>query len=155
MNIRLKNNFWETSGIYDLALKKTQRELNNDFSNLNQTIRSEVIPNRLQNKKIAIYGDSWSTSTYGKLGADYIATISKKEVHVSAQGSLTLAQIYAQCWDSYNADIYIVEGGLNDASLSTKGNDFIAAIKQWVTAIKSVNSNAEIYFVTPPLIRTD
>ena len=110
--------------------------------------------NRLKGKKIALYGDSWSTSAYGSLGREYIESITGVEMHVSALGSQTMAQIYSGLWDSYNADIYIIEGGLNDKSLNVGGTPFINAIHNIVNAIRKVNSNAEIYFVTPPKTKT-
>lgn len=110
--------------------------------------------NRLKGKKIALYGDSWSTGAYGSLGREYIESITGVEMHVSALGSQTMAQIYSGLWDSYNADIYIIEGGLNDKSLNIGGTPFINAIHSFTNAIRQVNSNAEIYFVTPPKTKT-
>lgn len=110
---------------------------------------------RLTGKKIAIYGDSWSIDTYGNLGASYIAQATGVAVHVSAMGSKTLKQIHDNCWDDYFADIYIIEGGLNDVSQGTGATAFTNAIKEWLTDIRTVNPNAEIYFVTPPATKTD
>lgn len=139
---------WATDGVYDFGQSKTQRQINSD---LNGAITSDP-SNRLKGKQIAIYGDSWASDSYGKLGADYIATVTGVEVHKKNFGGATLDQIRTTSWDSYNADIYIIEGGLNDASGSTGGNTFITAITDWLTAIRTVNADAEIYFVTPPYV---
>ena len=109
---------------------------------------------RIKGKKIAIYGDSWSTAGYGSLGASYIGEYTGIPVHVSALGSLSLPQIYAQKWDDYDADIYIIEGGLNDVSQGTGGTTFKNTIVSFVNSIRNINENAEIYFVTPPPIYT-
>ena len=108
---------------------------------------------RLVGKKIAMYGDSWATATYGSLGKTYIESVTGETVHVVGSGSKTMAQIYTTCWDSYDADIYIIEGGLNDASLGTGATSFTAAIDTWLSAIRTVNADAEIYFITPPAIK--
>ena len=112
--------------------------------------------NRLKGKKIAMYGDSWATSNYGYLGKAYIESVTGETVHVVGLGSQTMAGIYTNCWDSYNADIYVIEGGLNDASLHVGGTAFTAAIDNMLAAIRTVNANAEIYFITPfPVKKTN
>ena len=108
--------------------------------------------NRLKGKKIAIYGDSWASPDYGELGKTYIENVTGVEVHRKNFGGGTLAQVYTQCWDSYNADIYIIEAGINDQIGNTSGNTFAANINTWLTAIRNVNPNAEIYFVTIPYV---
>lgn len=109
----------------------------------------EPFRDRIWRKQIAVYGDSWSTQTYGQPWLNYLSEKSGIPVHVQAQGSLPLPTIYSTLWDNYNADIYIIEGGLNDCSLNTHANVFMNAIRSFVESIRSVNANAEIYFLTP------
>ena len=124
-------------------------QLNSLNSNLNSALCK-----RLKGKKIAIYADSWGNSNCGSLGKDYLEEVTGNTVHISWQGSLTMAQIYSDCWDNYNADIYIINGGLNDFSKNITINAYKTAINNFVTAIRLVNSNSEIYFITPEFIRT-
>ena len=86
------------------------------------------------------------------MGASYIETITGETVHSVGIGSATMAGVLSNGWDSYNADIYIISAGINDASLGTGATSFTNAVKGFVTAIKAINPNAEIYFVTPPAI---
>ena len=109
---------------------------------------------RLKGKKIAIYADSWGNPSYGSLGKDYLESLTGETVHVSWMGSKTMAQIYTNCWDSYNADIYIINGGLNDFGNNVTINAYKTAISNFVTAMRTVNANCEIYFITPEFIRT-
>lgn len=136
-----------TAGAWN-ASKWTEVNIGDELERLNKTGGG-----RLVGKKIAIYGDSWATASYGSLGKTYIESVTGQTVHVVGSGSKTMAQIYTTCWDSYNADIYIIEGGLNDASLGTGATAFTSAIDTWLSAIRTVNANAEIYFVTPPAIK--
>ena len=105
-------------------------------------------------KKIAIYGDSWATANYGSLGKSYIESITGQTVHVSALGSTTMSECFTNCWDSYSSDIYIINCGLNDKVRKTLITNFKTAISTWVNAIRSVNTEAEIYFITPEYVRT-
>ena len=106
---------------------------------------------RLLGKQIAIYGDSWATDTYGSLGASYLTALTGKTVHVSASGMQTMKQTYDNLWDSFNADIYIIQAGLNDKVQNVGATEFIKAVKDFVSAIRTVNANAEIYFITPQM----
>ena len=106
--------------------------------------------NRLYGKKIAIYGDSYSSAPRGLLWQTILANVTGIPCHVSAQGSLSLPEVFSAMWDNYNADIYIIEAGLNDVTKNTTGNAFMTAIDSFCTAIRTVNTNAEIYFVSPP-----
>lgn len=109
---------------------------------------------RLKGKKIAIYADSWGNPSYGSLGKDYLEDLTGEIIHLSWQGSQTMAQLYTNCWDSYNADIYIINGGLNDFGNNGTINAYKTAISNFVTAMRTVNANCEIYFITPEFIRT-
>ena len=111
--------------------------------------------NRLRGKRIAIYGDSYSASPRGLLWQSVLNAITGTTCHVSAQGSLSLPLIYSTKWDSYEADIYLIQCGLNDVSLNTTGNTFMQTIYNFVNSIRTINSNAEIYFVTPPEIPSE
>ena len=124
----------------------------NGISSTVSTLQTTTLANRLWGKQIAIYGDSYSASPKGLLWQAVLNTMTGTTCHVSAQGSLTLPQIYSTKWDSYNADIYIIQSGLNDCSLNVTGNAFMDALESFVTAIRTINSNAEIYFMTPPKI---
>lgn len=106
---------------------------------------------RIYGKQIAIYGDSWATETYGALGATYLSQMSGKTVHISASGSKTMKNVLDDFWDNYNADIYIIQAGLNDKVQNVGATQFIKAIKDFVAAIRTVNTNAEIYFITPQM----
>lgn len=122
------------------------------FLTLENTV-ADKISNRLKGKKIAIYGDSWTTPTWGTPWINRLQTLSQAaEVHAIGIPSASLAQILSGGWDSYNADIYIIEGGLNDVGLNTGATDFMDAISDFVAAIKLVNPAAEIYFIAPPRI---
>lgn len=109
----------------------------------------EPVRDRVWGKQIAVYGDSWATEAYGGPWLNYLAEKSGMSVHVRAQGSLALPTIYSTLWDNYNADIYIIEGGLNDCTLNTHANTFMTAIESFVTSIRNINPSAEIYFMTP------
>lgn len=109
---------------------------------------------RLKGKKIAIYADSWGNPSYGSLGKDYLEDLTGETIHLSWQGSQTMAQLYTNCWDSYNADIYIINGGLNDFGNNGTITAYKTAISNFVTAMRTVNANCEIYFITPEFIRT-
>ena len=133
----------------DMTLGETYSSSNTE----DITIEELLVANRLVGKKIAIYGDSWVTDTYGTPWFNRIETLSKaSEVHHVGLASATLTQIYNTCWDSYNADIYIIAGGLNDVTLNTGADTFMLAIANLTTAIRAVNANAEIYFITPPKV---
>ena len=106
--------------------------------------------NRLWGKQIAIYGDSYSTSPRGDYWQVVLNALTGTTAHVSAQGSLSLPLIYSAKWDYYNADIYIIEAGLNDVTLNTPCDTFCNTIISFVNSIRTVNPNAEIYFITPP-----
>lgn len=127
----------------------TENKLSAEFLNRFYSIAQ----NRLHNKKIAIYGDSWAASYHGSLGAEFISDFVGQEVNVKADPGGTMARVFTNAWDSYNADIYIICAGLNDMTSDTTIANYISAINTWLTAIRAVNASAEIYFVTPPLIR--
>ena len=125
-------------------------EQNTEDTSIEEVINNLTInTNRLRGKRVAIYGDSYSVAPIGPLWQNIISDVTGIPVHVNAQGSLPLPSIYANLWDNYSADIYIIEGGLNDVAHNTTGNAFMSAIENFVTAIRTVNSNAEIYFVSP------
>lgn len=137
--------------------KVSVEELIDNLKDVLSTIQSSITTltntkwdNRLRGKTIAIYGDSYSASPRGLLWQPIINAVTGTTCHVSAQGSLSLPEIYSTKWDNYNADIYIIQAGLNDLSKDVTGNEFMSAISNFCTAIRTVNSNAEIYFVTPP-----
>lgn len=109
---------------------------------------------RLVGKQVAIYADSWGASYHGSFGADYISDYTGVSVHIASDPGGTLSRIYTNAWDSFNADVYVISGGLNDVGADTTITDFVSAINTWCTAIRNVNANAEIYFVTPPMMRT-
>jgi hypothetical protein len=109
---------------------------------------------RIKGKQIAIYGDSWAADYHGSLGADYISDYTGVTVHIQADPGGTMSRIYTNTWDSFSADIYVISGGLNDVGADTTIADFVTAINTWCTAIRNVNASAEIYFVTPPMMRT-
>lgn len=136
--------------------KISVEELLNNMKEVLTTIQTSITSltnnkwdNRLRGKTIAIYGDSYSVAPRGTLWQAVINAVTGTTCHVSAQGSLSLPQIYSGCWDQYNADIYIIEGGLNDVGQNTTGNAFMSAIENFVTAIRNVNADAEIYFISP------
>lgn len=113
-------------------------------------IQNTLKVNRLWGKTLAIYGDSYSANPRGILWQTVLNALTGTTCHVSAQGSLSLPQIYDLKWDEYNADIYIIEAGLNDVTRNTTAKTFIDTIQSFVNSIRTINANAEIYFVTPP-----
>lgn len=125
-----------------------------NYDNTMQWIINPTDIRRIYGKQIAIYSDSWGADYHGSLGADYISTYTGKTVHIVPDPGGTLSRIYTTKWDSYNADIYIISAGLNDVGLNTTISSFVSSIRTFVTAIKNVNANAEIYFITPPMMRT-
>lgn len=127
----------------------------NSLTSTVETLQNTTVSNRLWGKQIAIYGDSYSAAPRGELWQAVLDAMTGTTCHVSATGSLSLPQIYSQKWDSFEADIYIIQAGLNDVSLETTGNSFMNAITNFVNAIRAVNTNAEIYFMTPPVIPKD
>lgn len=141
------------NGLY-LALQNSIGNLPTNTAYFRE-IYNVVIPenHRIVGKQIAVYGDSWSTEQYGAPWLSVLSEVSGLTVHVQAQGSLPLSGVY-NLFDNYNADIYIIEAGLNDCSLSTKGDEFGNALTGFISAIRGVNPNAEIYFMTPTNIQS-
>lgn len=131
-----------------LAIEEQAQTILNTIREIADTLKV----NRLWGKTIAIYGDSYSASPRGPLWQTVLNALTGTTCHVSAQGSLSLPQIYNFKWDSYEADIYIIEAGLNDVTLNTTCRSFCSTITSFVNSIRAINSNAEIYFVTPPAI---
>lgn len=134
------------------AIQDAKDDLQDEIDDIVADFDNTVL-NRLEGQKIAIYGDSWCTDNWGAPWFARLQTLSKAaEIHHVGLGSATLGQIYASCWDGHLADIYVIMGGLNDVGLNTGATDFMTAITNFVAAIRTVNSTAEIYFVTPPKI---
>ena len=150
-------NYWATDGIHDFGQNKTQREINAALVQADSDLSGAIttIPaSRIRGKQVAIYGDSWAASYHGSLGADYISSYTGKTVHVGADPGGTMARVKTNAWDSYNADIYIICAGLNDIGGNTTLTTYKNGIAAWVNAIRGVNTNAEIYFITPPMMQT-
>ena len=128
-------------------------EINRVYGELKTSV-TKLPESRLVGKQVAIYADSWGASYHGSFGADYISNYTGVPVHLAADAGGTLSRIYTNAWDSFNADVYVISGGLNDVGADTTIANFVTAINTWCTAIRNVNANAEIYFVTPPMMRT-
>lgn len=161
--------YWVATGMYNAYIEELRQDLSGvseevttvqeDLATAQEditTVQAEVDKiSRLKGKRIAIYADSWGNPDYGSLGKETIEGYTGVSVHISYMGSQSMQGIYDNCWDQYNADIYIIEGGLNDMTLGTGGQAFTTAVIAWCNAIRAVNSSAEIYFVTPFPIRTN
>lgn len=147
--------YWVATSSYNAYIEELRNEIGG-VSDEVTAVQAEVDKiSRLKGKRIAIYGDSWGNPNYGSLGKETIEGYTGVSVHLAYMGSQSMQGIYDNCWDEYDADIYIIEGGLNDMSLGTGAIPFTNAVKTWVNAIRNVNSSAEIYFITPFSIRTD
>lgn len=162
--------YWASTGIFNAQVEQIRQEisavsgrtdaLEDSVEELESSVNASIenieedvakIAHRIKGKTVAIYGDSWSTQNYGAPWINYLAEQAGSAPHVRAQGSLALPGVYG-LWDDFVADIYIIQAGLNDSSLGTKGDAFGTALNNFINSIKAVNTNAEIYFLTPPNI---
>lgn len=114
---------------------------------------NKLVPSRLVGKQIAIYADSWASDYHGSYGADYIGSYTGKPVHVVADPGATMQRIYNDDMDNYVADIYIVSAGINDFYGNVLISSYLNYAKLIRDTLRTANPNAEIYFVTPPMIR--
>lgn len=136
----------ETRETADNTLKQNVNENSTSITNINNQLKPYK---NLYGKQIAIYGDSWCDS-----GNPYHAWIdvlndaTGTTAHVVAAGGYTMAQIN-DSFDNYNADIYIIEGGINDCVKLTPLQTFSDAILGIINKIRAVNANAEIFAITP------
>lgn len=140
----------------ELLLNTIQDNINNiadDIAEIQEDLEQNII-NRLYGKTVAIYGDSWVTDNWSTPWLNKLATLihSPTAIHHVGLGSATMNQIYLNCWDGFVADIYIIMGGLNDVSLNTGGDVFMATLNEFSQSMHTANPNAEIYFVTPPKV---
>lgn len=124
-----------------------------DITALDDSLNA-IPASRIKGKQIAIYGDSWAADYHGSLGADYISSYTGVTVHVNPDPGGTMQRISETKMDGFVADIYIVSAGLNDVGSGTSLNNYLYAAKSIINAFKALNSDAEIYFITPPMMRT-
>ena len=125
------------------------------FADIVKPIVSEFFGNRyrdFENKKIAVYGDSWVDSTlpYHAWCDTYLKELTKADIHSKGIAGSTFAGIN-KLFDNYFADIYIIFGGINDSeqnrpTLETRDN-----LNNLIGKIYSVNREALIYVCTVPV----
>ncbi len=137
----------------DISLEGIIYSLKTAIDNIDTDI-TELVKNRIYGKTIAIYGDSWVTDNWSSPWMSRLATLAHtpEAIHHVGLGSAGIGQIFTNCWDNYVADIYIVMAGLNDLGLNTGGDSFMTNLQTFAQALHTANPNAEVYFVTPPLI---
>lgn len=164
-NIKIQEHQIETSGVYDLAENKTQRQINAD---LKGAITSGYP--KLDGKRIIIYGDSISDETATATGFDmqpnwvtYLrnhcnATIDNRSVAGrSLTGSNGIAQAITDSND-LSADIIVIFGGVNDFRIGRQLGNYSStenyvtlwgAMKMIHTKLNTSAPTAKVFFVSP------
>ena len=87
-NIKLTNDYWETSGIYDITQSKTQRQINNA---LNGAISDPIT----KGKKYMCFGDSIISDDVTGLGTSINATLQTTLVGNYAYGNASCSDYYS------------------------------------------------------------
>ena len=104
-------------------------------------------------KTVAAYGDSWVGNPLYNKWLDEVERATGNTVNRAYGGFIdntdpnSISQAIVD--HPYIADIYIVKGGINDWNKSKNIENVARSIVDIITALKTLNSDCEIYFTTP------
>lgn len=104
----------------------------------------------LRDKQIAVYGDSWADPLGASSGwVNILSNYSGKQVHNNSLGGRTMSDIYNAMNDNFVADVYIIEGGVNDWNSNTNFLPFYNTCRDIIAKARMLNSDCDIIFTTP------
>lgn len=146
--------YWVCTGYVTGQITQLQNDIvriDGDISDLNDELddAERLIDKPLWGKQIAVYGDSWTDPNLSyHTWCNVLEDATGKAVHKRATGGYKFTEI-ATLWDYYEADIYIIMGGINDCISYWPLSDDADAIRNLIINIRNTNSKADIYLVTP------
>ena len=104
-------------------------------------------------KNVAVYGDSWVANPNFNKWIDVLRAATGTTVNTAYGGYLdnTDSNCVSNAITNYPfvADIYIIHGGINDWNKSRGIADTAAGIVDIISKLRTLNSDCEIYFITP------
>lgn len=128
---------------FETRINNKVDELENEISTKVGTFKS------LKGKQIAIYGDSYADPSNVFIEwVNILSEYSGRTVHNNSVNGRTLSDIN-DAFDNYKADVYIIEGGVNDWNENVLPITITSVITSIVNKCKAVSPNCDIIFTTP------
>lgn len=139
--------YWALTGNFNSQITVLANEID-DVSD-----RVTVLENNtLIGKQIAVFGDSYAdpNNVFTKW-IDDLSEYSGKAVHNNSDSGRTAGSILsAITTDDFVADVYIIECGINDWNGNVTPSTFASNLNNIVTRCRTLNSDCDIMFITPP-----
>ena len=136
--------------VLEKNINEFETRINNKVDTLENEINSKVGTFKsLKGKQIAVYGDSYADQSNVFIEwVNILSEYSGKTVHNNSVNGRTLSDIN-DAFDNFKADVYIIEGGVNDWNSNVLPITITSVITSIVNKCKAVSPNCDIIFTTP------
>lgn len=147
--------YWVVTGEYNGQIASLQSQIDATNAALNALDSNQINKQAasLYGKSMTIYGDSWAFNPNFNHWIDVLRQATGYNIKAYYGGHLAtgITNNVEHAIDDYPevSDIYLIKGGINDWNKSMPFEDVANGIKNIITKLRTLNSNAEIYFTTP------